>query len=235
MKNELQLIDQMLNRRSETVSSRHQVTTCTKSKQISRRESDSLPEVCGFPVYNNPFNQLSVFESHTKGQLSEIPIVEEVEESEDKVILLTDPRKKRAQKVQSDCSKSLNPVAEPIISVQNTEDSEISLSMQYMTEQATGFQNSVQDQKEIQISDQSVQRMSSTEQSVQSSIQLAHTGAFSSTQSGVILQETIPLPRPTVELKPCSPPTFHGRFREDVSRWLSYMGNYLTFMQGTPD
>ena len=63
----------------------------------------------------------------------------------------------------------------------------------------------------------------------------AQTGASSSTHKGAGLQENIPLFMPIVELKPRSPPTFHGRFREDVSRWVSYMGNYLTFMQGTPD
>ena len=72
LKNELQFIDQMLKRRTESVSSGHQMNTSTTSKQISRKESDNVLEVCGFPIYENPFDQLSVFESHTEGQKSEI-------------------------------------------------------------------------------------------------------------------------------------------------------------------
>ena len=106
MRNELQLIDKMLNRRNEPVSSRHQMTTCTNSRQFSRRKSNPIPEVCGFPVHENPFHQLSDSESHTEGQMSEIPV--EVEETNEEVILLTDPRKSRTQKWQSDDSKTVN-------------------------------------------------------------------------------------------------------------------------------
>ena len=81
-----------------------------------------------------------------------------------------------------------------------------------------------------------MQRKSSTEKSTdQSSEKSAQEGASSSAHKGAEQPENIPLPMPTVELKPRSPPTYYGRFREDVSRWISYMGNYLTFMQGTPD
>ena len=105
-----------------------------------------------------------------------------------------------------------------------------------MTEQATGLKTSVPAQQQIQISNQSIQGIPSTEQSVyQSSEKSAYTGAVQLAHSGAILQENIPLLRPTIELKPRSPPTFNGKFRENVSRWIRYMGNYLTFMQGTPD
>ena len=117
------------------------------------------------------------------------------------------------------------------------------------------MRQSVPGQAKIQISsqsDQSTQKLSSTVKSVnQSSNQSAHTGARESgytaaeelaqsgagslAHKGAEPQENIPLVMPTVELKPRSPPTFHGRFREDVSRWINYMGNYLTFVQGTPD
>ena len=56
IRNELQLIDKMLNRRSEPVLLRQQMTTCTTSRQSSRQISDPIPEVCGFPVYNNPYH-----------------------------------------------------------------------------------------------------------------------------------------------------------------------------------
>ena len=230
IKNELQLIDKMLNRRSESVIPRHQVITSTTSGQFSRRTSDPIPEVCGFPVYQNPFHQLSNLESHTEGQSSEIPV--EVEETEEEVIPLIDPRKNRTQKLQAENSKSISPVAEPVVSVQDKADSIQILSVQYMTEQATNLKQCVQDQS----SNQSMQRKSSTEKSTdQSSEKSAQEGASSSAHKGAEQPENIPLPMPTVELKPCSPPTYYGRFREDVSRWISYMGNYLTFMQGTPD
>ena len=73
IKNELQLIDKMLNRRSESVIPRHQVITSTTSGQFSRRTSDPIPEVCGFPVCENPFHQLSNSESHTEGQVIRNP------------------------------------------------------------------------------------------------------------------------------------------------------------------
>ena len=122
----------MLNRRSEPVHLRQKMTTCTISRQFNRRISNPIPEVCGFPIYENPFQQLSDSESHTEGQLSEVPV--EVEESEEEVILLTDPRKSRTQKLQSENSNSANPVAEPVVSVQDTADSVQSSSVQYMTE-----------------------------------------------------------------------------------------------------
>ena len=97
-----------------------------------------------------------------------------------------------------------------------------------MTEQATGWKTSVQAHQQIHHSNQSILGMSSTEQSVdQSSEELAQIGAK--------MQENIPLLQQTIEVKPRSPPTYNGKFREDVSRWISYMGNYLTFIQGTPD
>ena len=94
MKNELQLIDRMLKRRSDPVLPRHQVTTSTTSRQFSSRKSNPIPEVCGFPVCENPFHQLSDSESHTEGQMSE-NIPEEIEESDEEVIPLIDPRKSR--------------------------------------------------------------------------------------------------------------------------------------------
>ena len=157
MKNELQLIDRMLNRRNESVIPRHQMTTCTNSRQFSRRESNIVLEVCGFPVYQNPFDQLSNFESHTEGQTSEIPV--EVEESDEEVIPLIDPRKRRTQQLQSE---TVNSVAEPVISIQNVKDSMHMASAQYMTEQATELKNCVQDQAEMQISKQTMQGKSST-------------------------------------------------------------------------
>ena len=283
LRNELQLIDQMLQRRNEPVLSGHQMNVSTTSKQLSKRESNIVPEVCGFPIYENPFDQLSNFESHTEGQKSEI-IPVEVEERNEEELVLTDSVKRRTQEKQSDCSKVSISVAEPVISVQNMEDSVQLVQMQCMTEQATKLQRNVPDQNTVQDSNQSVQKVSSTVKSEQQSsiqsayidanrsihantIQSAHTGAresgytaavksahpgaeesvytiteesaqtgaSSSAHKGAGLQENIPLFMPTVELKPRSPPTFHGRFREDVSRWVSYMGNYLTFMQGTPD
>ena len=222
MKNELQLIDKMLKTRSDPVLPRHQMTTCTTSRQLSSRESNPIPEVCGFPIHENPFHQLSNFESHTEGQMTRIPV--EVEESDEEVIPLIDPRISRTQKLHAENSKSISPVVEPVVSVQDKADSVQISSVQYMTEQATDLKQCVQDQ----ISNQSMQGKSSTKKSTdKSSEQSAHTGA--------IMQENIPLQMPTVELKPRNPPTFYGGFREDVSRWINYMGNYLTFMQGTPD
>ena len=61
LRNELQLIDQMLKRRSDPVLHMHQMITSTTSRQISKRESDIVPEVCGFPIHENPFDQLSEF------------------------------------------------------------------------------------------------------------------------------------------------------------------------------
>ena len=165
IRNELQLIAKMLNRRSEPVLPRQQMTTCTTSRQSNRQVSDPIPEVCGFPVYNNPYHQLSILESHTEGQTSEtIPV--EVEESDEAVIPLIDPRRSRTQRLQSENSKSVNPVAEPIVSVQDTADSVQLSSVQYMTEQATGLKTSVPAQQQIQISNQSIQGIPSTEQSV---------------------------------------------------------------------
>ena len=203
------------------------MTTCTTSRPSSRQTSDPIPEVCGFPLYNNPYQHLSIPESHTEGQISEtIPV--EIEESDETVIPLIDPRRSRTQRLQSENSKSLNPVAEPVVSVQDTADSVQLSSVQCMTEQATGLKTSVPAQQKIHISNQLMPGIPSTEQSVyQSSEKSSHTGA--------ILQENIPLLRPTIELKPRSPPTFNGKFRKNVSRWISYMGNYLTFIQGTPD
>ena len=149
---------------------------------------------------------------------------------------MIDPRRSRTQRLLSENSKSISPVAEPVVSVQDKAESVQELSVQYMTEQATDLKQCVQDQEEVHISNQSMQGKSSTEKSTsQSSEKSARKGAIQSALPGAILQENIPLIRPTVELKPCSPPTFHGKFREDVSRWISYMGNYFTFVQGTPD
>ena len=39
----------------------------------------------------------------------------------------------------------------------------------------------------------------------------------------------------TKEWNPKQPPTFHGKCKEDVCRWIGYMKNILTFMQGTPE
>ena len=259
MKNELHLIDMMLKKRSDSVSSRNQETTCISNRKCSRKESESNLEVCGFPVYQNPFNLLPVLESHTEEQLTEIPVSVD-ETREDAEIQLIDPRRTRTQNLTSEISKSVNPEAEPAIAVTEISNSVKSVQLQNMTEQATGMQFSVQVQEKNQFSDQSVKSMSSTQKSViQSSIQSAHSGAGQSEQMdaassahsgafqsvnnatdqsaqiGAIMQKNIPLPMPTVELKPRSPPTFYGKFREDVSRWISYMGNYLTFMQGTPD
>ena len=245
LKNELRLIDQMMNRRKDPVFPKEQMTTCTTSKQIIRNEADPNPEVCGFPVYQNPFCQLSDLESHIEGQFTEIPVEVEAEEmNEEEVIQLIDPRKSRTQRLSSENQKSIIPVVEPVVPIQNVKDSVQKASLQDMTEQTTGLKTRVLAQHQIHNSDQSMQEKSSTEKSTdQSSVQSAHKGAVQSIQEdavqlahkGAHLQENIPLLMPTVELKPRSPPTFHGKFREDVSRWISYMGNYLTFMQGTPD
>ena len=253
MKNELQLIDRIVNRRSESVIPRQQVTTCTTSRQFSNRESDPIPEVCGFPICENPFHQLSDTESNIEGQFSVIPVeVKAEEKNEEEVISLIDPRKSREQKIQSECSKTVNPVAEPVVSVQNVKDTVQEAPMQHMTEQAAGLKTRVPAQHQINVSDPSVQTNSSTEKSVyqsslqsvqKSAAQSAHKGAVlsrhedaaQSTHTGAILQKNIPLPMPTLELRPRCPPTFYGKYREDVSRWISYMGNYLSFMQGTPD
>ena len=235
MKNELQLIDKMLNRRSEYVPPRQKMTTCTTSKQFCSSTSDPIPEVCGFPVYHNPYHQLFISESHADGQISEI-IPEGVKKSNEAVIPLLDPRRNRTQILQSENRESVNPVAEPIISVQDKEDSVLVSSVQNITEQATGLKISVPVQSQNQTSNQSMQGMSSTDQSVcQYSDESAHKGAVQSAHTGAILQEHIPLLRPTIEVNPRCPPNFNGKFREDISRWISYMGNYLTFMQGTPD
>ena len=177
LKNELQLIDNMLKTRSDPVLPREQMNTSTTSKQISRKESDIVPEVCGFPIYENPFDQLSVFESHTEGQKSEM-IPEEVEELNDVEIYLTDPRTRRTQKLQSKGSKSSISVAEPVMSMQNVTDSVLMAQVSKMTEQAIEMKKSVPTQNAIQISDQSMQKISSTVKSKQqSSIQSAHRGA----------------------------------------------------------
>ena len=76
--------------------------------------------MCGFPVCENPFHQLSNFESHTEEQMTRIPV--EVEESDEEVIPLIDPRMSRTQKLQAENSKSISPVAEPVVSVQDTAD-----------------------------------------------------------------------------------------------------------------
>ena len=96
MKNELHLIDMMLKRRSDSVSLRSQEKTCTTSKQFSRRESDPIPEVCGFPIHENMYHQLSIQESHIEGNVSVVPV--EVEDSNDEEFQLIDPRQSRAQK-----------------------------------------------------------------------------------------------------------------------------------------
>ena len=38
----------------------------------------------------------------------------------------------------------------------------------------------------------------------------------------------------TVEWRPKHPPTFHGKYQEDVTRWTGYMGDFLTFLNGLP-
>ena len=250
MKNELHLIDMMLKRRSEPVLSKSQRKTCTTSRQFSKRESEPTPEVFGFPICENQYDRLSNFESNTEGRVSETPI--KVEDENEEEMQLIDPRQNRTQKLQSENSKSVNPKAEPVMSIQETVKSVQSVQMQYMTEQAEGLQLSVQDQDKNQFTDQSMQKLYSTKKSTNQSSELsaqsgayssAHSGAYQSVNTaadqsahtGAVLQQIIPLPIPTVELKPRSPPTFHGKFREDVSRWIQYMGNYLTFMQGTPD
>ena len=122
LKNELQLIDNMLKKRSDSVSSRKQMNTCTtRSQWSSRKESESNPEVCGFPVYQNPFNLLPVLESHTEEQLTDIPVSVD-ETREDAEIQLIDPRRTRTQNLTSEISKSVNPVAEPVISVTKISD-----------------------------------------------------------------------------------------------------------------
>ena len=94
----------MLNRQSDPVLLREQKTTCTTSRQLSsKRESDPIPEVCGFPIYENPFHQLADFESNTEGQFSAVPV--EVEDTDEEVIPLIDPRKSREQKIQTENQK----------------------------------------------------------------------------------------------------------------------------------
>ena len=90
-------------------------------------------------------------------------IPEEVEESDEEVIPLIDPRKSRTQKLQSENSKSISSVAEPVVSVQDTADSVQISSVQYMTEQATGLKISVLAQQQIQTSNQSISGLPSTE------------------------------------------------------------------------
>ena len=61
LRNELQLIDKMLKRRSDPVLQREQMTTCTTSRQFSRINSDPIPEVCGFPVYQKSISSTVSF------------------------------------------------------------------------------------------------------------------------------------------------------------------------------
>ena len=124
LKNELRLIDQMMNRRKDPVFPKEQMTTCTTSKQIIRNEADPNPEVCGFPVYQNPFCHLSDLESHIEGQFTEIPVEVEAEEmNEEEVIQLIDHRKSRTQRLSSENQKSIIPVVEPVVPIQNVKDS----------------------------------------------------------------------------------------------------------------
>ena len=39
----------------------------------------------------------------------------------------------------------------------------------------------------------------------------------------------------TKEWNPKQPPAFNGKFKGDVYRWIVYMKNILTFIQGTPE
>ena len=48
-------------------------------------------------------------------------------------------------------------------------------------------------------------------------------------------QQNFPAIVSTKEWNPKQPPTFNGKFKEDVYRWIGYMKNILTFMQGTPE
>ena len=183
LRNELQLIDQMLNRRSDPVLPRIQTNASTSGRQFSsREESNPNPEVFGFPICENPFHQLSDSESNIEGQFSAVPVeVEEEEMNEEAVIQLIDPRKSREQKNQTDCSKLVNPVAEPVVSDQNVKESVQMAPLQYMTEQAAGVKTRVPAQHQFHVSDQSMQANSSTEQSVcQSSVLSAHKGAIQS-------------------------------------------------------
>ena len=258
IKNELQLIDQMLNRRKDPVFPRQKKNICTTSRQFSRKESNPSPEVCGFPIHENMYHQLSIQESHNEGNVSEIPV--EVADSNEADMQLLDPRRKRTQNLQSECSKSWSSIAEPVNTIQSVTDSVLKTQISNMTEQAIELQKNVPDQQDLQNLNQSVLRVSSTVKSEhQSSVQSArssagqlgqmdaassaHSGAYQAVNTAAVstaykdarVQGNIPLIMPTVELKPRSPPTFYGNFREDVSRWISYMGNYLTFVQGTPD
>ena len=138
LKNELKLIDSMLKRRSDPVLPRERMNISTTSRQFSRsEESNSIPEVCGFPVYSNPFQNLSVHEPHNEGQMTEEMIPEEVEDSNNAEFQLIDFRQIRAQNFHSEFSKTVNPVVEPVITVQNQEDSNQCMSNQYVTEQTT--------------------------------------------------------------------------------------------------
>ena len=48
-------------------------------------------------------------------------------------------------------------------------------------------------------------------------------------------QQNFPAIVSTKEWNPKQPPTFNGKVKEDVYRWIGYIRNILTFMQGTPE
>ena len=48
-------------------------------------------------------------------------------------------------------------------------------------------------------------------------------------------QQNFPAIVSTKEWNPKQPPTFNGKYKEDDYRWIGYMKNILTFMQGTPE
>lgn len=125
-------MDKMIKRRAESIFPGHYTTnktTCTQSRATS---SITEQTVCGFPVSQNIFDQLTVKESHTREFENEMNLITENEEWS----ALIDYIANRAQTFQSKTSISVDPVAEPSTLVQNI--AELSVSVQDVTEQATG-------------------------------------------------------------------------------------------------
>ena len=95
---------------------------------------------------------MSIPESHIEEDQPKMNPID-AEESDEECIPLIDPRKSKTKKFQPEISKSVNPVAEPVTSVQNIAESS---SVQHVTEQATRSKISIQAQQTTQFLDQSI-------------------------------------------------------------------------------
>ena len=215
LKNELILLKRMVDTRSESMNQSLPLpmkTTCKISAHAESSSVQGVQTVCGFPVSENMYDQLTVEESQSV-VMDRVEPAEICESEIEEIQKLINPRLSRVKR--DDHQKiSVNQLSTQAVQIEGKSVS----NMQNV--------NSVQDQSI------SVQKTAVPDQ--QTSVktnQSENGGNPSQPRESAGTPSIVSL----IQWQPKTPPTYHGNVKEDVSKWTGYMTDFLTFMQGTAE